>query len=204
MSKIEEFAQRWRDKYYYVDMQCREVKPNFWIVRVEVKRIDSNEVVGGSQRSGESRESAFKLIIENFDKNFSLLPRPPPEWERMDLRSLLIDYKVFSDKLTAFLVQLEKLRRSGSLSESDLHRSYWGSRDLLIDYTKVFSRKLNEISEVDRIALMTSYDDAYKNRTDPWNLEDLQRRSDLFRFIENPSQEVVRAHEIHDARRGGE
>lgn len=203
MSGIDEFIDRWRDEFYRTGLRCREAGPGFWMARAEIKRVDSGETVGGAQRSGETRERACDSLMRNFETNFHDLPRPPPEWGRVDLRMILIDYQAFNDKLTSALVHLQESRASGTLSESELHRIFWESRNLEIESTKILSKRMGNISEADRIALMTSPDGAYKNQTDPWNLDDMEQRSRLFQFIEDPSPEVVRAHEIHDARRVG-
>lgn len=117
------------------------------------------------------------------------------------MRMLLVDYKIFREELTRVLVKLQDLRLAENLSEFDLRQSYWKSMDFVILNTINLSQRLYLLSEDDRIDLMIASDEAYKNQTNPWNLDDLEARSELFKFIANPSDEVVKAHELHEIRR---
>ena len=200
MSTLEKYLAGWRDEYYRVVLTCREARGH-WTARATVRRIDTDEAVGGEQRYGESKGHALSLAVENLDSYLDSLPRPPVEWGRVALRQLLVDYKEFNYKLTSSVMKLEKLRCAGTLSAVDLHEFHWGNRDFVIKNSIIFARKLQNLSEQDRIDLMTSPESVYMDPIDPWNLGDRDARSEIFEFIVNPSPEVIGAHEIHDTRK---
>lgn len=200
MPTKDEYLNGWRDEYYRVVMTCREARGN-WIARATVRRIDTDESVGGQQRSGKSREIALNLVVEKLNNFVDSFPRPPAEWGRVALRQLLVDYEEFKYKLTLALDELEKLRSAETLSASDLQQFYNKNIDFVIENTVAFAQRLQNLSEQDRIDLMTSPEHVYQNLMTPWNFDDRVSRSEIFKFIINPSSEVIRANEIHDNRK---
>jgi hypothetical protein len=199
MAGIYRYLDEWHDEYYRVVLTCRYAR-GLWIARGSVRRTDTDESVGGDQRMGKTQDEAVNLVAENLDSAIAGFPRPPPEWGRVALRMLLVDYEKFNDTLTSSLVTLERLRSAGNLSHSDLHEFHHKNRAFIIENSINFSLRLQSLSEQDRIDLMTSPEDVYTNPIDPWSLADRDGRSELFKFIINPSPEVIRAHHLHDTR----
>jgi hypothetical protein len=197
MAGIYRYLDEWHDAYYRVVLTCRYAR-GLWIARGDVQRIDTGESVGGDQRMGKTQEDAVNLVAENLDRCMDSFPRPPPEWGRVALRMLLVDYENFNDALTSAVVKLEQLRSAGNLTHDDLHEFHHKNRDFVIENSIQFSQRLQSLSEQDRIDLMTSPEDVYTEPMDGWKLADLKNRSDLFQFIVNPSPEVISAHHRHD------
>ncbi|MDM5175874.1 hypothetical protein PO883_01510 [Massilia sp. DJPM01] len=198
--KIGKYHDGWSDGFHRIVLHVREVQTNFHFARATVERRDSGEQIGGVQKSGATPEQACRSLAATLDEYVASFPRPPAEWGRLELRSLLVDYRKFNDELTSILVKLQKLRANGHLSESNLRELYWKNRNFSVKNIATLTHRLAAISEQDRIDLMTSPDDVYRNLTNPWNLDDYDNRDSLFEFIVNPSDQVLAAHEIHEAR----
>lgn len=197
MAGIYRYLDEWHDEYYRVVLTCRHAR-GLWIARGDVRRIDTDESVGGDQRMGKTQEEAVNLVAENLDSTIDSFPRPPPEWGRVALRMLLVDYENYNYALTSSLVKLERLRSAGKLTPADLHEFHHKNCAFVTEHSIKFSQTLQSFSEQDRIDLMTSPEDVYREPMDAWKLADLKNRSDIFRFIVNPSPEVISAHHRHD------
>ncbi|MDQ1924720.1 hypothetical protein [Massilia pseudoviolaceinigra] len=184
--EIGKYHDGWSDGFHRIVLHVREVQANFHFARATVERLDSGEQIGGVQKSGATPEQALHSLAATLDDYVASFPRPPAEWGRLELRSLLVDYRKISYELTSILVKLQKLRENGHLSESNLHDLYWKSRNLSVKNISTLTHRLAAISEQDRIDLMTSPDDVYRNLTNPWNLDDYDTRASLFEFIVSP------------------
>ena len=198
--KIGEYHDGWRDGFYRIVLHVREVETHLHVARSTVKRLDSGEDVGGVQKSGATPEQALHSLAAALDECVNSFPRPPAEWGRVELRSLLVDYRKFNDALASILVKLQKLRETDRLSSSILHDLYWKSRKFSVKSIALLTHRLAAMSEQDRIELMTSPYEVYRNLADPYHLDDYDGRAALFEFIVNPSDEVLEAHEAHKAR----
>ena len=199
MAGIYRYLDEWHDEYYRVVLTCRYAR-GVWIARGSVRRLDTDESVGGAQRMEKTQDSAVSLVAQDLDNCMDSFPRPPPEWGRVALRMLLVDHENFNDTLTSSLVKLEQLGRAGQLTPADLREFHHKNCEHVIESSLHFSQRLQSLSEQDRIDLMTSPEDVYKAPLDPWKLADMSGRSDMFRFILNPSAEVTRAHHKHENR----
>ena len=189
--------------YYRTEISCRETRPQLWFARLVVERKDSSERVGGIQCSGASQQQASELLSAKFGNYITTLPRPPHEWERIELRKLLINYRKFNDELTTILVALQKEQKAQTLTVEHLHDEFWKARDIATKGGAEFTQRLVQLSEQDRISLMTSPECVYQDPTNPWSLDDMGSRSALFDFIIEPSKDVIGAHQAHEHRRMG-
>ncbi|MCE3607826.1 hypothetical protein LXA47_30125 [Massilia sp. P8910] len=198
--EIGKYHDGWSDGFHRIVLHVREVQTNFHFARATVERLDSGEQIGGVQKSGATPEQALDSVAASLEECVASCPRPPAEWGRLELRSLLVDYRKFNDELTSILVKLQKLRANGHLSESNLHDLYWQSRNFSVKNIATLTHRLAAMSDQDRIDLMTSPDEVYRNLADPCHLDDYDGRAALFEFIVNPSDEVLEAHEAHKAR----
>lgn len=197
MAGIYRYLDEWHDEYYRVVLTCRYAR-GLWIARGDVRRTDTDESVGGDQRMGKTQDEAVNLVAENLDSAINSFPRPPPEWGRVALRMLLVDYEKFDYTLTSAVIKLEQSRSAGTLTRADLLEFHHKNSDFITENSIKFSQRLQSLSEQDRIDLMTSPEDVYREPMDAWKLADLKNRSDLFRFIVHPSPEVISAHHNHD------
>lgn len=188
--------------YYRVKVSSREAQPKLWFARLAVERLDSGERVGGIQCSGDTQHQALLILSGKVRSCIDNLPCPPPEWGRIELRKLIADYRQFNDELTGILVALKKRLEANTLTAECLHDEYWKARDFSIEGSVMFARRLAQLSEQDRISLMTSADYIYQDQINPWSIDDMDSRSALFEFIVEPSEDVIKAHEVHEWHRG--
>jgi hypothetical protein len=163
-------------------------------------RLDTGEEVEGIQQSGESQAEALESIEASLLALVASLDRPPHEWNRVELRNLLRAYRNYNDGLTAILARLQRALAAGTLDATSMHSEFWKAREAAIDGSMELASQLGAVSERDRIDLMTSADAAYLDPADPYNLDDLDARRALFRFVLDPSAAVIEAHHRHLAR----
>lgn len=186
--------------FYRLATACRETRPGYWIARATVCRLDTGEEVKGIQHSGESQAEALEAIKASLPALIASLDRTPNEWGRVQLRNLLRAYRNYNDALTAILVRSQRALASGTLDSTLMHSEFWEAREVAVDGSMELARQLAALPEQDRIDLMTSPDAAYLDPMAPFNLDDLDARRALFRFVLNPSAAVIDAHQRHLAR----
>jgi hypothetical protein len=183
--------------HYRLSVSSREAKPGFWLARATIQRLDSDEEIDGVQVSGKSEEQALAALVEPLREHVKVLPSVPHQWGKTELHQLLADYREFNDGLTSILVGLQKSLSAGTLTESELHDAYWKAREKAVQGGVALAARLSQLTEQDRVELMTASDEAYRRQEDTRNLDDLDSRDALFAFIASPSDAVLKAHETH-------
>lgn len=160
-------------------------------------RNDSNEQVGGIGRQGASREDLLASIEKEISVFMLNIRRPPPEWQKLEVRKIIVEYHRLNYELTSNLARLNASLRTGKLSEDELHEGFWRAREEACKGGASLALKIASLVESDRINLMTSPEEFYGDADNPWYMDDLDARSALFDFIINPSPEVMAAHQAH-------
>jgi hypothetical protein len=165
-----------------------------------VCRLDTGEAVKGIQHFGESQAAALESIEASIPALVASLDATPHEWDRGQMRNLLQAYRSYNDGLTSILANLQRELAAEKLDSKTMHREFWKAREAAIDGSIELARQLAALPEQDRIDLMTSSDAAYLDPSAPSNLDDLDARRALFRFVLNPSAAVIEAHHRHLAK----
>lgn len=185
------------DIYYKIRISQREASPRRWLARAIATRQDSEEDSCAILKSGHTKAEALmkiELEVEDFFKN---LDRPPVEWMRTELRSLIKTYKHYNEKITSAIFHFEDERASEMVDEATITKRCREISDLSVEMSITIISLFENLEEQDKIDLLTSADNVYLNASDPSNLEDLTIRHSLFKFIINPSAELTKAHERH-------
>ncbi|WP_156970848.1 hypothetical protein [Andreprevotia chitinilytica] len=180
--------------YYGIELHCREVSQGFWMARAEIRRADSNEIVSGVQRSGRSDELALDAVCSELPEVIQALPKPPHEWHRLKVRNLLVEYRRFNDEITSILVGAKQKLQTGSMSEEDLRKDFEVVRERAISGAVEIVRMTNLLSEPELLTLVESPAEVFNDLSNPRNLDDVDTRLNLFKFIFNPSDAVRAAH----------
>lgn len=189
------------NKYYRITAEIREVNPAVWMARSKVVRTDTGEIVkGGKTVHDDSHEKVAAKLYEHAKQVLERLD-PPYDWGNPDrVRLLIQSYIVNNRVMTDAYMSLEESRSKGTLTKSELHRAYHFLRDTVTNGTIDIARKLGQFSEEEKIKLMASSEEVYGDILDPWNLDDVYARDALFKYVGDPSDEVVKAHELHHRR----
>lgn len=114
-----------------------------------------------------------------------------------NVESLINFYIKGNEKITSLQLGLEKARGNSTLSRDDLHKGGHEIRRSAMELTLELVRAIEQLSEAEKIQLMASPEKFYEDIIDPSNLDDVYAREGLFKFILNPSQGVIGAHEKH-------
>jgi hypothetical protein len=197
MNELDEIG----NKYYRVAANVSEVKPLVWRACGRIARTDTGEFVkGGTTVHDISREKVLAKLHERLRQTIDNL-EPPYDWSNPDkVRQLIQKYIAYNRQLTDMYVSLEGDRSKGNLSKESLHKTHHAIRDLMTSETLEIVRTLQQFSGDEKLRLMTSPEKVYSDVMDPWNLDDVYAREALFKFIIDPSDEIIQAHEAHRKR----
>lgn len=186
--------------YYRLAVSHRQVNENYWLARVTIRRADTDEEVDGVQVSGASEEMAMAHLVTRLEGYTPSILPVPCDWQKLEVRSLLSDYRKLNDELTSMLSELKKGLDSGRLQASSLERAFRTVQERSTLAALDFARRLAKLPESDLVGLMTAGEDVYMNGANPYNIDDLYARAALFEFIINPGPNVLAAHSAHMSR----
>lgn len=116
------------------------------------------------------------------------------------IQNLIKKYIDSKKKQTSIYMEMEKARENSALSKDLLHEKYHELKDRVSESCLELVGLISKLSNSEKIDLVTSEQKTYDNPTDPWNLDDLYAREALFKYIVDPSNEVIFAHEKHRER----
>lgn len=188
-------AQEFRDDFYTVETRVRQ--RGTWKALASVYRSDVRQEVGCLISAGDTQEQALLNLNAKLPGYLASLKRPPHQWGRSELLKLLIDYRRYHNALTNVSVDLRSQKESNSLSLDKLLSTFNLGIQEAVRGAMDLTWRLAEISEQDRIDLMTSAEEAYRDPSNDWNFDDLDGRAALFEYIHRPSTAVREAHATH-------
>lgn len=188
------------DDFYIIRVKSYEIRPKIWMVRGIVVRKDTGETVGGTQIRTDDINQALRKLKKSLKPMVAALARPPLEWGGTSIRQILMTYMSFNDEVTSAYVSLEKKLALGKLTKDELHKYHYAIYEMVSRQTIQLIGKLEMLTEVEKQKIVTSPEEVYRQIQDPYNLDDVYARDEIFKFILHPSTEIIKRHETHRAR----
>jgi hypothetical protein len=109
-------------------------------------------------------------------------------------------YIDYNRRLSDIYLDLESFRKDGSLTTERLQKDLREVRERAEQMATDCVRAIDGWSDAELVALVTSPETAYEEMENPWQLDDIYARDALYRFIAQPAEPVVKAHEKHHNR----
>jgi hypothetical protein len=166
-----------------------------WIGRIRSYRKDTGEnwYYGKTIIAKSQQELELKLDDEKI-KLYPLLDIPY-DWEQKS-RKILVRYLRLAEETTRFSSLF--LTDDNDHSKVDnVKDKYFELCGFLIDESIFIVGEISALSEEDRCELILSRDHIFSDPTNPWNLDDLSGRLEIFKFFLNPSEKEKDLHEKH-------
>lgn len=163
-----------------------------WVGRIRTIRKDTGEewYFGKTIVTTNRKELDARLHIET--PKVTLLWKKPDDWMAKS-RMVLIKYLKLSNQITSFGKIMDNLY-AHSITMNEANVAYINFWNELIESTIVLSKDIDLLSENERYDLILSRDDVFSDPINPWNLDDLTGRAEVFRFFTSPSDREKALH----------
>ncbi len=199
MNNMKSSIEKYSTEYYDVNYSITQSEDKVWVGEALITRKDTGEEVRcGCVKYGNNKEGIEKQIYDNIKENSSFLSVPPPDWDSK-VRKISAHFPDLGGRITNFGLLIDDVIEKNNkdrLSMDVFFQFCVNLRSELIELVK----EIDELSANERKELLTSRDDVYNDPTEPWNLDDLTLRSEIFKYFVRPSLDEVEAHELHDNR----
>lgn len=203
MNKVDEKLELGGTQYYQIICLLSEQKNDGkWLARVRVLRKDTKEYVGsGFTIFDYAKETVIKSAIKK--TNVSLLPElekkgVPLNWNSEVRRVLVCCKKIYSDVMD-FGCYAADFMSSQKVEGESLARypTFWKK---LIKDSVSLSKKIESLSLIERIDLLTISESSFEDPSDAWSLEDIDLSIFIFDFFANPTDKEKELYELQKER----
>lgn len=195
--KMDEKINLAENEYYrIVCLFAKKGTDGKWLARIRILRKDTNEYVkGGFTIFDYGKDKVREKVIAEI--NNSLMPRliksgPPTQWNT-DVRKIMAYASKFRSSVLRFgnycedaISSQDKIDQFGSK-----YSSFWKR---FIKETIALNKMVQQLSTEERISLLVSPEEVFKDPSDSWNLDDLDTRIMIFDFLTDPTKEEKIAH----------
>lgn len=187
-----ELASNYFDIRTYISQSDNES----WIGRIRSYRKDTGENwYYGKTIITQNRQELDSQLLEEKSKLYSLL-EIPYDWEHKS-RKILVRYLKLTEKITKFSLTFLSGNMVDKETTGELKDKYFELCNFLVNESILIVSEINSLSEEDRYELILSKGHIFDKPTDPWNLDDLSGRSEIFKFILNPNEREKSLHAQH-------
>ncbi|MEQ1543795.1 hypothetical protein [Methyloglobulus sp.] len=163
-----------------------------WMGKIRIMRKDTDEVVrGGFRIFDEDKKNLEKKLVsrclEKLPDDLSKLGNPY-EWQNKG-REILLRYLALKYSITSFgRSYREAFENVNSMNETERTENFVSFWNLLLDESVALTRSIELLTEEDRCNMLRLPKFVFDNLSDPWNLDEIDSRLGIYRFILNPSQ----------------
>lgn len=197
MLMINEKLKKFESEHYRVTFQIfLESNSNKWMGVVRIKRKDTDEIVrGGFRVIAQEKDAVEEKLISKANASLKLDIEAlgiPYEWNS-PVRPILVRYLSLRRKNTGFWLRLDDVF-DGKKDSKDFSERYTGFWNKIISESIALARSIEMLDKQERIGMLVSPDSVFDDPSDPWSLDDLDARIDIFKFFLNPSEAEINAH----------
>jgi hypothetical protein len=201
---IEKELKKLESQYYRM---FYEISFNFhakkWMGKVRIVRKDTDEIVRGGFRVFDEKRHLLKnkMIKKIHSKLQADLKKSgiPYEWKSKKRLVLLSCLDLMDD-----IVEFSKFCHDTIVSKEDSQNftgkygKFWYE---LIGNTIAITKSIEQLTPQERIEILISPDFVYENPIDPWNFDDLDLRTKIFRFFLHPSEMEIKTYQEQSAKK---
>lgn len=163
-----------------------------WMGKIRIMRKDTGETVRGGFRAFDEDKKNLekKLITRSIEKLPDDLAKlgKPYEWQNQGreilLRYLALWYDI-GNYGRKFREAYENVNSTNDTERTENFVKFW---NLLLDESVALTRSIESLTEEDRCNMLRLPQFVFDNLSDPWNLDEIDSRLGIYRFILNPSQ----------------
>lgn len=167
-----------------------------WVGKVNSYRKDTNEIIDiGFICINQDKEILEKIILDKIDflKEELISVGVPLEWNS-PIRPILIDCLKYIEFVVNFNLLCQKAI-NGEVCHDKFKNECIRFCDKQIFRTLSLTNRIECLSLKERINILISPDKVFEDPSDPWSIDDLKSRIEIFKFFLNPSSEEVNVHE---------
>lgn len=187
-----------KSKYFDIQTFISQSNNGAWIGRIRSYRKDTGENWHYGKTILTKSQQELELQLEEEKIKLYPLLDIPCDWEQKS-RKILVRYLKLTEEITRFSALFLTGDDDHSMT-SGIKDKYFELCDFLIDESVFIVGEINSLSEEDRCELILSRDHVFDDPTNPWNLDDLSGRMEIFKFFLNPSEKEKDLHEQHKKR----
>lgn len=181
--------------YYQVDYKINQNEDGFWSGWANVTRKDTGEEAGyGASGFGKNIDEVNREVFNKIKKISIKLSIQPKDWNSKT-KIILARCLKLTDTITSCGIFIKE-----NVPEHVVDKVEECFLDLcgyLINEVISIVKDLNELSNDERIGLLTSKKEVYNEPLDLWHLDDLKARENIFKFFIKPTIDEINAHELH-------
>lgn len=187
-----------KSKYFDVQTFISQADNGAWIGRIRSYRKDTDENWHHSKTILAKSQQELELQLEEEKIKLHSLLDIPYDWDQKS-RKILVRYLNITKEITRFSALFLTSNNDHSTMGS-IKDKYFELCNFLIGESIFIVSEINSLSEEDRCELILSRDHIFNDPTNPWNLDDLSGRMEVFKFFLNPSEKEKNLHAQHKKR----
>lgn len=187
------------NQYYKIICLLTEEKDDAkWLAHIRVKRIDTDEYVkAGFTIFDNDKNVVMDKVMSKIDNSLLIeLDKlgKPLDWNS-DIRNVLLFCKKLHTKIIEFSSYTTDTLSINHDADNYLidYASFW---KMIIKESFELGRKIELLTEEERINLLTLPKESLSEPSDSWNLEQLDMRLMVFDFFINPTDIEIETHNI--------
>ena len=181
------------NEYYICKVHIQVFTGNIYLGILRICRRDTEETVYWEKRSGDVLDQVIDSL-EAIANDFLRTSKRPEDWENVSpVKIVLLNYLKIKDRLDSYWG-----KRPDGKYEDNHFRLMSEMRDLTKKSTLELVTQVMELTETDKQKLVIGTQEEYdKCPEDGYILDILSARTQLFKYIINPSESVIRLHKKH-------
>ena len=181
------------NEYYICKLHTRKRSDEICEGWLRIYRKDINESVYGRRIFVDTLDQAIDSL-EAIANDFLRTSKRPEDWENVSpVKIVLLNYLKIKDRLDSYWG-----KRPDGKYEDNHFRLMSEMRDLTKKSTLELVTQVMELTETDKQKLVIGTQEEYdKCPEDGYILDILSARTQLFKYIINPSESVIRLHKKH-------
>ena len=183
-------------EYYDVVYTLTNRDDGLWIGEALIKRKDTGEEVpGGLSKSGLNRNEIENNIFSHIKELSSFLSKEPDDWNTK-VREILARCKDLKRNVIEISLRIENSIEKGNKNTA-LVDNFFEFYNKSISTTIWLIKEIDKLSSIDRKKLLRSKDEVYFNIMDPWNIDEISVRDEIFKYFIDPTEGEVVEHNLH-------
>ncbi len=192
---------RLENDFFSIQLEVWEVEPTVVRARASITRKDSGSLVPPPLVArAESEDLVISRLAEELRERILSLGEPETGHGNASASTILVRYLNFRNAATKIRFEVEQAISSGGAELEMVRTQLHDLQNLTRDATCELVRDLAKVPESEQLALLESEENTYDNAEDPWSLDDLTARQEIYKYLLEPSSVLEEAHRRHAAR----
>lgn len=179
-------------EFFEIRVLIDQLTDGCWVGRIRSVRKDTGEEWYSGKTIIEKDRDCLLKKVDEARKDVASSLEIPSDWGDSS-RKILVDFRRLSEKITNFSIFLDK-STIDIQSRSDMKNEFFSLYNEAVDDIIKLIRAINELPDFNRHSLLLSRSETFDDPFNPWNLDDITGREEIFKFFINPSEEERKIH----------